>query len=417
MQKHIKSELVAIIICFVVVLSGCQTEVDCSPPGLNGVAQSMASCLPVQASSEEAQAQLLQWAYEGEAMSANVLPGSAAPELILTYRANLQPYDPQGKLAVLERSGNKWQVVFESPAPQAEPDLNGRETLAGNWWFDLDQIADLQGDGRESVLFHQQWSDMMNTSATFTKLLTAVDDAVGILLVEGDFDDHRPTYRVAGPYIYSQSNFGKGVAITRTLALDGGRFVQTAESINPAAAELHITLADGTQFVSYDSECGWLCYHRYGLYRLRDGEQFHYDTPIFIRSLKQLRDGGVYVGSSDILRVVGDELQPITSDFAPLPEGHIWQIGDMAMSSNGEIWAAGWYSLLHFGHEKSEVYDLVTSNVTMAPDDSVWALGWDGIADSNCCVFHVQEGTVTTYQRGAELPISKELAAQIYADR
>jgi hypothetical protein len=238
---------------------------------------------------------------------------------------------------------------------------------------------------------------------------------VHVLLVEDDFDDHQPTYVVAGSHIYSQSNFGKGVAITRTLALENGVFVQTAETINPAAAALSITLPNGTQFVSFDSECGWLCYQEYGLYRLRGGQQFHYDTPIFIRSLEQLRDGQLYIGGKEILRVVGDELHPIAPDFAPLPEEEIWQVIDMEMTSDGEIWAAGELKLLHFGHEQSTVYDLITNHVTVAPDDSVWALGWDGLADSNCCIFHVQAGSVTTYQRGDELPVSPELANQIRA--
>jgi len=406
---------IIIVMLLAGLLIGCRTAADCSRPSLANVAQSMTHCLSVPASLEEAQAQLSQWEYDGEVISANLLPASSTPELILTYRANLQPYDPQGKVAVLERIDNGWQVAFESPDPQPEIERNGRATLAGNWWFELDQVVDIHGNGRENVLFHQRWSNITSTSLSYAKMLTSADDGLRVLLVEDDFDDHQPTYLVAGPRIYSQSNFGNGVAITRTLVLENGEFVQTAETINPAAAELNITLADGTQFVSFDSECGWLCTHQYGLYRLRDGRHFHYDTSILIRSLTQLGDGHVYIGGTDILRVVGNELQPTANDFARLPEDQLWQVIDMEMTSDGEIWAAGRLKLLHFGHEQSKVYDLITSQVTIAPDDSVWAWGWDGRADSNCCIFHVQDGIVTTYQREDELPVSKELAAQIHS--
>ncbi len=403
---------------FAGLLISCKAAPDCSRPSLTDVAPRMALCLSTQASIEEGQALLSQWEYEGEVLSANLLPESSAPELILTYRGSPQPYDPQGKLAVLERKGNRWRVVFESPDPQSDMNENGRISLAGNWWFELDQTVDIQGNGVEGVLFHQRWSNITSTFLSYTKMLTSSDDAVQILLVEDEFDDHLPTYRVEGSQIYSQSNFGNGVAITRTWTLEDGAFRQTAETINPAAAELIVTLADGTQFVSFDSECGSLCYHQYGLYRIRDGEQFHYDTPIFMHSLKQLRDGRIYIGGgTDILRVVGDELQSIANDFAPLPDDQGWyKVVDMEMTSNGEIWAAGGLKLLHFGYEQSTVYSLITGHVTIAPDDSVWALGSDGVADSGCCVFHVQDGIVTTYQRDDELPISQELAAQIFAD-
>jgi hypothetical protein len=398
------------------VLTGCRTAADCSRPALTDLAQRMANCLSARASIVEVEAQLIEWEYEGEVISANLLTDSPAPELILAYRANSLPYDPQGKLAVLERIGNKWQVAFESPDPHPENNKNGATTLAGNWWFELDHVADLEENGRESVLFHQRWSNITSYSPSYAKLLTADENGVRVLLVEDDFDDHHPTYVVDGERIYSQSNFGNGVAITRTLVLKDDAFVKTAETINLEAAKLSVTLADGTQFVSFDSECGSLCYHQYGLYRIRDGKQFHYNMPVFIDNLTQLRDGHVYVGTGqNIFRVVGDEMHSILSDFAPLPDNpDWWQVIDMEMTSDGEIWVAGGFNLLHFGHEQSAVYDKITSTVTIAPDDSVWALGWDGQADSDCCIFHIQNGKVTTYQKGEALPVSKDLAAQIY---
>jgi hypothetical protein len=409
---------VTVVVLFLLVLAGCKREVDCSPPAPADTAERMAECLPEEPSLEDVQSRLVEWEYDGEVIEADLLPTSPTAELVLSYRANPQPpYDPQGKLAVLERTESGWQVAFESPDPEPDLESNGRDTLAGNWSFVLDQVADIQSDGGESILFHQRWSNMTHYSASYAKLLTVVDDRVQVLLVEDDFDDHLPTYVIDGPRIYSRSNFGNGTAITRTLMLENGRFVQTAETINPDAAELKVTLLDGTQFVSFDGECGWLCSHQYGLYRLDQGEQFHYDTPIVVRTIVQLRDGHVYVGGTDILRVAGDELHSITDDFSPLPEGHFFSVIDMEMTSTGEIWAANYLALVHFGHEQSTIYPLVAFNVAVAPDDSAWVLGWDGTADSNCCVYHVQDGVVTTYQKGEALPVSEELSAEIHGDQ
>ena len=412
--------IVIVVLFLSGLLIGCQTPapvVDCSSPSLSDVAQKMASCLSASASELEVETLLSQWAHEGDALVADLLPNSPSPELILTYRLNLEPYNPQGKLAVLEYTDDRWQVAFESPDPQQGTiegiRENGRNALTGNWWFDLDQVGDIQADSSQDILFHQRWSNLTSTFLSYAKLLTVIDGTIHVLLVEDDFSSHRPTYTIDGSYIHSHSHLGQGMAMTRTLALDGDTFVQSTETINPAAAELSLTLADGSQFISFDNPNASPPAPSYGLYRIHQGQQFHYHTPTHIRTLVQLRDGHIYIGGANILRVVDDELHTIDNDFAPLPSPPIWQVMDIAMTSQGEIWAAGQLNLVHFGHHQSTIYQLPTTKVTIAPDDSVWALGWDGQANSNCCIFHIEKGLVTTYQRDDILPVSAELNAKI----
>ncbi len=391
------------------LLLSCQNErPSCEPPELSLVVERLANCLSEDADVAAAKNLLAQWGFEHDVITANLLPASLTPELILTVRATPQPYDPHGKIAVLTWEDHDWQIAFESPNPQPHESYGGATTLAGNWWFDFDQVADIDGDGGDDLLFQQRWSNITSRSISIAKLLTVRDGELQVLLVEDDFDDHAPTYVVDGATIYSQSHFGQGIAITRTLRLEGERFVLQSQSVNPNAATHSLTLPDGTQFVAFDRECGSLCFHQYGLYRIRDGEQFHFATPIRIHTLQQLRDGNVYIGGDALLRVNGDRLEP--ANFAPIPRDEIWQIVDMAMTSDGDIWAAGRFKLLHYGKEQSELYDLLTHRVWVSADNSVWAAGWDGRAESGCCVFHVQDGEVTTYLLAE---VSAEIAAQL----
>ncbi len=392
---------------------GCQRAPrNCERPELSLVAERLANCLAERATAEAVANQLSVWEFENAVLAADLLPSSPTPELILAYRTDPLPYQPQGKVAVLERRGGRWHVIFESPDPQPHESYDGSDTLNGDWWFEFLQLADIDNDGADDVLFQQLWSNITSTSLSYTKMLTAIDDEINVVLVEDNFRDHRPTYQVDGTTIYSQSNFGNGIAMTRTLRLEDEQFVVATETINPAAAAQSVTLPDGTQFVSFDDDCGSFCAHSYGLYRIQHGEQFHYETPFMIRTLKQLRDGNVYIGNDAFLRVNGDLLE--TPNFPIISRESAWYIADMAMTSQGEIWAAGLYKLLRFGHEQSEVYDLLTHRLFIADDDSVWALGWDGRAESGCCVFHVLDGEVETYLLAE---VSAEIATRLNIER
>lgn len=390
-------------------LVACQEPpIACEKPELMLVAERLADCLSADAAPESAIAKLTEWGYTSDALSANLLPFNSTSELIITYRVSLQPYEPQGKLAVLAWQDARWEVAFESPDPQSYEFLDGSDTLEGDWWFEFVQVADMQGDGADDLLFTQRWSNITTTHLAYAKLLTFVNGELRVLLVEDDFRDHEPTYRVDGQTIIAESRLGGAtVAMTRTLQIERDRFVVSAETINPAAATHSVTLPDGTQYLTFDGECGNLCVHQYGLYRIRDSEQFRYDTPIFIRTLKQLRDGNVYIGGTGVYRVDDNQL---INDFFPIARDEPWHINDMSMTSDGDIWAAGLYKLLHFGREQSEVYDLLAHQVWISADDTVWARGWDGQADGGCCVFRVVEGEVETFLLGE---VSAEVAAQL----
>lgn len=384
------------MILVLLMISGCKNTVACnqSPP-IDGVATQLTMCLSVQDSAEYSGIYLDKWGYPSEILTANLIASSPTLELILSYRTTEEPYDPQGKLAVLERNGNRWEIVYESPSPQAQNSNDSHRSLAGNWWFDLAQVGDIQGDGGDDVLFQLRWSNLTSSNIAHAKLLTAPTNVVEIVAVEDDFLDHEPIYEFATSHIKSMSYFSSEVALTRTLTLENGEFVVSAEIANPNAATQSIITADGTHYFTFDSECGFICWHTYGLYRERNGEQFAYGMPVYVRSLKQLRDGNIYIGSNELFVVNGDRLEP--PDFAPLLNDY--QIHDMAMTSKGEVWAAAFLEVLHFGHEESTVYDLIANTISITPDDTVWIDGWDGLADSGCCIFRIENGVVETFQK------------------
>lgn len=388
------------LILILLPLWGCKEESDCSSShAIDNVAEQLAHCLQNQ---EDVTNLLNQWGYPNESMMANLLPTSPDKELVISYRtSSTHHYNPRGKVAVLEYSNFNWHVVYESPPPQEKNVDDSHISLAGNWWFDLEQVGDVQGDGGEDVLFRLRWSNTTSISLAHAKLLTAPNDMIEVVTVEDSFHDHAPRYTLENGHIRAITSFGNGNgdAFTRILQWEDGRFVVSADIPNPTAATISVTMEDGTRYFTFDNECGWTCVHKYGLFRIREGEEpYAFGKSEYVRALKLLRDGNVYVGNNKILVVKRDQLVP--TDFAPLPSDASVQIHDMAMTSNGEIWAVG-YKLIHYGHETSTYHDFLaySHTVTIAPDDSVWIDGWDGVADSNCCIYHIKNETVTSYQK------------------
>ena len=71
--------------------------------------------------------------------------------------------------------------------------------------------------------------------------------------------------------------------------------------------------------------------------------------------------------------------------------------------------------LLRFSRDHSQAHDLLVPRVMVAADDTVWALGWDGEAESDCCFYRVDGNQVDSFRFGETLPVSAELASQIRA--
>jgi hypothetical protein len=387
----------------------------------------MAACLPPHASSQEAAELLLSWQradnhHWGGAASADLLPGNDA-ELILTYHADVRDamWNPRGKIAILQAQPNGWQVVFESPDP-TDQTTQGHDTLEGNWSYHLVAIGDVTGDGLDDLLVEQQWSNGHYGYVSHAKLFAAdaaESDPLRIIYLENGSDTH-PGYAMIDQTVQSIVPVdGFSNAITRTYQLDESVFRVIEETVNPKAAVLSATTADGARWYVYDTTCGFPCYKRFGLYRLQDDNLTHYDVPGHITSLQVLRDGNLYVGSTaTVFRMDAGALVDVLADvYAPVDIQGAWEPVDMALTSDGDLWVAGKLQLAHFGRDHSTVHQIVALGVTVAPDDSAWVLGWNGQNPFTCCYYHVQKDKVQEYGLAESLPVSAELEQQIQAMR
>jgi hypothetical protein len=88
---------------------------------------------------------------------------------------------------------------------------------------------------------------------------------------------------------------------------------------------------------------------------------------------------------------------------------------DLAFAANGEVWVAGIFNLAHFDGQTWTPYAIPARRILVAPDQSVWADGWDGNAEGDCCITHLTGSTWITYTHSASLPVSEELLGEIRA--
>jgi hypothetical protein len=408
---------------------------ECPPdtPPLNAIAQTMAACLPSDGADEAARAYLRDWGrieeriedswYWGGVQTAASQPG-ASDLLIMAYYADLTEvnWNPQGKLAVLQQTADGWRVLFESPQPSATR-LDGAHTLDGNWSYHLTAVGDATGDGRDDFLIEQRWSNMTHGYANFAKLMRVNPDeaeSVRFIFLE-DGSRTRPRYRIADQGIHATILVHGQEAITRTFQLAGQNFVQVDETINPEAAILSAVTPDGAGWYAYDETRSLGGSPTFGLYRLQDGRLGHYDLPLAITSLRLLADGRLYAGGVDgeapvIWRLEGEEWVAVLGrDFARPETSQFRMPLAMALDDAGHLWVAGVFVLLQLGPEEAAVYEINAFDLLIAPDQTVWAAGWDGLADSDCCYYTVRDGVATSYHRAEPLPVDAELEQQIRA--
>jgi len=397
-----------------------------SAPTIGRTAEAVAVCLGPEGTAEQAAELLRGWGrmddgYWGGVASADLLPGEGA-ELVLSYHADLPNviWNPQGKLAILQSAADGWKVVFESPDP-TEDTGNGADSLAGNWSFHVTAIGDLTGDQWDDLLVEQRYSNGTHVFLSYTKMLaagTVAGERVRVVYLE-DGSDTVPTYTIVDQTVQSVLRVNAAPAISRTFQLEGDAFALVKREINPEAAVKSAETADGVHWYAFDNPGSVYNNPRHGLYRWQDGELTHFEVPFAITCLQVLRDGQLYLGGNgSILRVEEDHLVALLVEEYALIETDSWGLPlEMALTAEGDLWVAAQYQLLRFGRDHSQAYDLLVYRVMLAADDTVWALGWDGIAESDCCFFRVQGDQVDQFGFGETLPVSPELASQIRAMR
>jgi len=398
-------------------------------PAIDETASALGACLAADTSPDEAALLLERWGridpgeWGGVAFY-NVLP-SMGDELLITYHADLSQviWNPAGKMALLQLDSGGWSVIFESPSP-GDRQLDGQDSLEGNWSYHLQAAGDVTGDGLDDLLIKQQWSNGTHGYASFTKLVTA-EGAVGEplrFILQEDSSDIYPLYRIVDGTVESTLIIGASRAIERTHRLDSETFSLISQSIYPEAAKLSVAMPDGAMWYAFDSEDGSLRRHSYGLYRVKESNLLQLQVPYFISALERLSDGRLYVGGTNengaiISRLDGLQLvNVLKNDYAPVEE-KFWRPLDMYLTDEGPLWVAGGFQLFRFGQDTSNVYPINVWQLTPGLDGSIWALGWDGKADSSCCFYQVDGNTVSSYTYQEPLSVPADLERRIRAMR
>lgn len=221
-------------------------------------------------------------------------------------------------------------------------------------------------------------------------------------------------------------------AILLSPACSTQQIEQASPSPTPSLVSIHPTRVPNTSITSYavtpDGSL-WYAFDEFddiggsspysqnlGLYRLKDGRVSHFDISGTIRVLKVAPDGSLYVGVGcgvlrygkgkwETLANVDCERSSFTGPMFPF---------DIAFAGNGDVWVGGIHRLARFDGATWTEYDVKARRILVAPDGSLWAEGWDGKANSDCCFTHVTGDTWATYPHSAALPVSDELRKRIH---
>ncbi len=86
---------------------------------------------------------------------------------------------------------------------------------------------------------------------------------------------------------------------------------------------------------------------------------------------------------------------------------------DIAFDSDGTIWIGEAHKLVSFDGEEWDQVDISALRVAFSPDDTLWALGWDGHAGSQCCLSNLTPSGVVTWS--ADVP--QEIVPDLFGAR
>jgi hypothetical protein len=148
-----------------------------------------------------------------------------------------------------------------------------------------------------------------------------------------------------------------------------------------------------------------------GLYRLKDGRITHFDVPATIRVLEVAPDGHLYVGAGCGVMRFRDESWETLLDLDCSHRTSVTKLSplDIAFAEDGTVWVGGAHSLASYSSGSWIELDIPAVRVVFATDGTIWTRGWDGRANSNCCLTHITGSQWITYTISAEIPAEPEL--------
>ena len=81
----------------------------------------------------------------------------------------------------------------------------------------------------------------------------------------------------------------------------------------------------------------------------------------------------------------------------------------IAFAEDGTMWVGGAFSLASYAGQTWMEYDIPAARVAVASDGTVWTRGWDGRANSDCCLTHITGTQWITYTWTSDVPVESEV--------
>ena len=217
----------------------------------------------------------------------------------------------------------------------------------------------------------------------------------------------------------------KGIPINKPLQPQPTMLSPARITVKPTATINSARLPDPavtTSAVTPDDSL-WYGFDRYvsgdspphGLYRLKNGEITHFDIPATIRVLEAGPDGSLYVGAGcGVMRFRDEAWEMLMESDCDQPSSLHKFVLDFAFAEDGTLWAGDPYSLASYRDGSWTEFDIHAARVEIAPDGTIWARGWDGRSNSNCCVTQITRSQWLTYTWSADIPAEPELLRELF---
>ena len=148
-----------------------------------------------------------------------------------------------------------------------------------------------------------------------------------------------------------------------------------------------------------------------GLYRLKDGLITHFDIPATIRVLEVAPDGHLYVGAGCGVMRFRDESWETLLELDCSRRTSVTKLRPLAITFTEDrtVWVGGAFSLVSYDGESWTEYDIPAARVVVATDGTIWTRGWDGWANSDCCLTHITGTQWITYTWTSDVPVEPEV--------